>query len=119
MMALLAQNLRDTSCRLGFWLDSLALESGQPVRTTPETMAGLLSELLRAGEWLRAEPQDAKSDDPELQRELARYRGQVERLRDVLPSIHSQLLAERARLESERNRVQSAAEWARSSRQTL
>jgi hypothetical protein len=40
-------------------------------------------------------------------------------LRDLLPSLHRQLLAERSRLEAQRSRVQSAAQWARASRQTL
>jgi hypothetical protein len=92
-------------------------------------MAALLSELLRAGAALRAEPIPAKgkgngndngnSNDPELDSELELYRRNVERLRDLLPSIHRQLLAERARLEAQRARVRSAAEWARASRQTL
>jgi hypothetical protein len=50
---------------------------------------------------------------------LSEYRSSVERLRTLLPSIHSTLLEERARLERERARVQSAANWACRSRQTL
>jgi len=50
---------------------------------------------------------------------LSAYRKQVERLRVLLPSIHQTLLGERARLEQERARVTSTAEWARRSRQTL
>jgi hypothetical protein len=54
-----------------------------------------------------------------LELELDQYRKNVERLRTVMPSIHSVLLQERARLEQERARVESVAEWARGSRQTL
>jgi len=79
-------------------------------------MSGLLSELMRAGEWLRELPPDR---DSALEQELSAYRRNVERLRDLLPAIHSALLAERARLESERARMTSAAAWARGSRQTL
>jgi hypothetical protein len=43
----------------------------------------------------------------------------MERLRDLLPSIHAQLLAERARIEAERARLRAASEWACASRQTL
>jgi hypothetical protein len=82
-------------------------------------MAGLLSELLRAGMGLRAEPLPARGFDPELDEEIDQYRRHVEHLRDLLPSIHRQLLAERARLEAQRSRVQAAAAWARASRQTL
>lgn len=79
----------------------------------------LLSTLLRAGATLRLQPVPAKGHDPELDAELALYRSYVERLRDHLPEIHRQLLAERAHIEAQRTRVQFAAEWARASRQTL
>jgi hypothetical protein len=36
-----------------------------------------------------------------------------------MPAIHSHLLAERARLEAERVRIESAVDWARGSRQIL
>jgi hypothetical protein len=117
-MTSLLLNLRETNRRLSFWLDGMVTPREQPV-ATPEQMAGLLSELLRAGTWLRAEPLPASTTDDDLNHELKRYRGNVERLRDLLPSLHHQLLAERARLEAQRVRVQSAAEWARASRQAL
>jgi len=79
-------------------------------------MAGLLSELMRAGEWLRALPAER---DAELAEELTAYRSNVERVRELLPSIHSTLLQARARLEQERTRVEAAAEWTRRSLQTL
>ena len=116
----LVQELRQTNYRLKRWLDSRMPDRTQPSAQArparPQQMAGLLSELLRAGEWLRALP---KQRDPELEQELTEYRRNVERLRDLLPLIHSGLLEERARLEHERARVESAAEWARRSRQTL
>jgi hypothetical protein len=114
-MPSLLQNLRETNRRLSFWLDRVA----PPLTATPELMAGLLSELLRVGTWLRTDPLPPTGTDSELNLELERYRGNVERLRDLLPSIHNELLAERARIESQRARVQSAAEWARASRQAL
>jgi hypothetical protein len=113
-----SQELRDTNRHMRFWLDSIS-QQGPPAAATPEHMAALLSELLRAGAGLRAEPLPANGLDPELDAEIHEYRRQVERLRDLLPSIHRQLLAERARLEAQRTRVRSAAEWARASRQTL
>jgi hypothetical protein len=119
MMPPLSQHLRDANRRLGPWLERLAPAPGQPAMVTPEHMAALLSELLRVGAMLRAQPLPAKGDDTELDGELERYRCHAERLRELLPSIHSHLLAERARLEAQRARVRSAAEWARASRQTL
>jgi hypothetical protein len=118
-MPTLLQSLRETNRRLSFSLDRMLAQHGQPGVATPEHMAALLSELLLAGAILRTEPVSATRKDPELDRELEAYRGNVEQLRDLLPSIHSQLLAERARLEVQRARVKSADEWARASRQTL
>lgn len=118
-MSSLLDNMRDTNRRLGFWLDSIAASNGSPALAAQEYMAALLSELLRAGTGLRAEPLSLHSPDPELEKEIASYRCLVERLRELMPSIHSQLLAERDRLEVQRARVRSAAEWARASRQTL
>ena len=114
---LLAQDLHETKARLHFWLDSLVPEPTHPLVATPEQITGLLSELLRAGQWLRAGLPQAR--DRELQAEIDEYRRNVERLRDLLPSIHDQLLRERARLEAERARVASAAQWAEGSRQSL
>ena len=115
-----AQNLRETNARLGLWLDSLvadsALSSPQVRAASPQQMAGLLSELMRAGEWLRSLP---AAKDQAVELELSEYRKNVERLRNLLPSIHGALLRERVRVEQERARVESAAQWARSSRQTL
>jgi hypothetical protein len=79
-------------------------------------MNGLLSELMRAGTWLRELPENRNAA---LAQEVAEYRRQVEQLRGLLPAIYDALLRERARLEGERNRLTSAGQWARGSRQTL
>ncbi|MGC2403864.1 MAG: hypothetical protein WA510_28990 [Acidobacteriaceae bacterium] len=118
-MPSLLYDLRDANRRLGPCLENLVPGHGTGAVATPEQMAALLSELLHAGAALRAEPIPAKGNDPELDIELDRYRRHAERLRDLLPSIHSHLLAERSRIESQRSRVQSVAAWARASRQTF
>ena len=114
-----SQSLHETNSRLRYWLDTLTREGGQQRAATPDHVAALLSELSRAGAELRAEPMPAKGIDRALDAELDSYRRNVELLRDLMPSIHNQLLVERARLEAQRARMQSAAEWARASRQTL
>ena len=81
---------------------------------TPQQMSDLLSELMRAGQWLRGLPAER---DRDLERELCEYRDEVERLRALLPAIQASLLAERARLEQERERLNGAAAWIRVSRQ--
>lgn len=118
-MSSLTHSLRDTNSRLRLWLASMAPAAGQAASITPESMATLLSELLRAGANLRSETRPAQGHDPELDAELAIYLSQVEQLRGLLPEMHRQLLAERAQIESQRSRLQFAAEWARASRQTL
>lgn len=121
---ILAQNLRETNARLNLWLDSLVATSASPSPHTraasPRQMASLLSELMRAGEWLRdMHNSGGQNQDAAVEQELTEYRRNVERLRDLLPSIHGALLKERCRLEQERARMESAAQWARGSRQTL
>lgn len=118
-MSSLSHLLRDTNRRLSTWLEALVSRPENPVVARPEQLTALLSELLKTGAALRAQPLPPSGTDPELDSELALYRGHVERLRQLLPSIHSQLLLERARLEGQRSRVRAAAEWARASRQTL
>jgi hypothetical protein len=111
--------LRETNQRLQAWLRSMVKPSGQLCVATPDCITALLSELLQAGAALREQALPTRGIDPELDDELEQYRHNIERLRDVLPSIHSQLLVERARLEVQRARVHSADEWAQTSRQTL
>lgn len=116
----LTEQLGQSNQRLRLLLQTLTpnlAETSSPAKAAnPQQMAGLLSELMRAGQWLRQLPQ---TREPKLQHEVNCYRNNVERLRDLLPSIHSTLLAERSRLEQERARVDGAAEWAQRSRQTL
>jgi hypothetical protein len=115
-----AETLHEINSRLRVLLNSLAPNpnhSNTPSHAaTPQQMAGLLSELMRAGQWLRALPTD---HGPAVEQELDEYRKNVEHLRTALPSIHNTLLRERARLEQERACVASAAAWAGTSRQTL
>lgn len=113
----LARNLHDATSRLTLLMDSIAPDSTtSPVAASPQQMEGLLSELMRAGEWLRFLPNHR---EPALEQELSEYRETVTRLRDLLPAIHAALLHERSRIEQERSRIAAAAEWARRSRQTL
>jgi hypothetical protein len=113
------QSLRDANRRLHSWLGSMVTSHGQPASITPDLIAALLSELLRVGTGLRAQPLLVKGNDSELDDELDTYRRNVERLRELLPSIHTQLLMERARIETQWARIHSAEQWARASRETL
>jgi hypothetical protein len=123
----LAESLHQSNSRLETLLDGLFSDGTQnetkegvsrrePYAATPQQMGGLLSELMRAGESLRALP---TNKDAALEEELGKHRKIAERLRELMPSIHRALLRERARLEQERTRVGSTAAWAQGSRQTL
>lgn len=52
-------------------------------------------------------------------REVAEFRNHLERLHELLPSLHVRLLHEQDRLEQENARLNAAAEWNKISRQTL
>jgi hypothetical protein len=116
----LAFELHNRHQRLKFLLDSLMPPShcSEPQRTVPSAnqVSDLLSELSRAGQLLR---DCSMQKDSEVEREMFQYRGQVQRLRDLLPGMRCILLAERARLECERKRLNATAHWARMSRHTL
>lgn len=114
-----AQNLQETNRRLRCWLDRMAEECGRRRPALPEDISALLSELLLVGAGLRAEAIPPRGTETDLDRELDCYRRNIEQLRQLLPSIHGQLLAERARIETQRSRIASAEQWAKASRQTL
>lgn len=119
-MPSVAEDLRGTTHRLALQLDWIAArDEKQAPFVTPERMSSLLSELLSAGAGLKSEKLPAPGSDREFDCELSEYRRQVERLRDFMPSIHKQLLAERARIEGRRSRLVSVREWVRASQQTL
>jgi hypothetical protein len=113
-----SENLRVTNRHLSACLDKM-FAGRNSMLVTPEHMSLLLSELLRAGAELRSNPLPDKGNDPDLDQQLETYRLNVERLRELLPSIHSHLLAERSRLATQRARVRAVTEWATASRQTL
>lgn len=119
-MPLLSHDLRKTNQRLHLLMDNVSAQQEQARAVSPQVMSALLSELLAVGVKLRQpETPGAISDREDLARELEEYRCHIERLRDLLPAIQQHLLAERARIESERLRLQSAARWARASREVL
>jgi hypothetical protein len=111
--------LREATSHLRAALDAL-LASAQPGTVsrvvTPQQISTLLSELTRAGQWLRTIPEHP---DTSIEAALVEYRTQVERLRAFLPAIHSALLQERERLAQQRERVNAAKQWIQASRQTL
>jgi hypothetical protein len=112
----LSRSLRQTNDRLRALLDSFA--SAPAPTWASAQITTLLAELRQAGDWLREGIPQAEFDI-ELNTEIECYRRNIERLRDILPLIHRQLLAERARLATERERIEAAAKWAQASQQSL
>ena len=114
----LAQDLHESTHRIRNVLGEILAEPSRGARnvTSPQQISVLLSGLMRAGERLRDLP---SKRDRKLEDEISAYRNEVERLRSCLPAIQASLLAERARLEHDRERLNGAAAWARASRQTL
>jgi hypothetical protein len=114
-----AGTLREINLSLETRLAAVRAASAQQRAVSPEEMSSLLSELLRAGSSLRSERLPAPGADAVWEKEIDRYRRQVEELRELLPLIHRQLLAERSRIEGQRVRLESVSEWAQASRQTF
>jgi hypothetical protein len=84
----------------------------------PQDFADMLGELVRAADCLRNLPANLKAGS-ELEKEISEYRGNLEKLKQLLPDLHGRLLAERARLQSVRAHVAAAAAWAGASKKTL
>jgi hypothetical protein len=83
----------------------------------PQDFSDLISEILRAAECLR---QPAQADAAvALQHESLEYRSNLEKLKDFLPELYGNLLAEKSRLETAQTHVAAAAAWARASTKTL
>lgn len=84
----------------------------------PHDFSDILSQLLRASECLRGVAPHTEAAAA-LEKEALEYRGNLQKLKDLLPDLHGRLLAERSRLETARNHVVAAVAWARASEKTL
>ena len=96
-----------------------ALVSFRPERRhcstiTPQDFTIILDQLLRA-----ASVRDPFEPTTEFEKELLEYRSNLEKLTQLLPDLQGRLLAEKARLESARSQLASAAVWAQTSKTTL
>ena len=92
-----------------------------PAGSTPTLDAMLLAQLLEslalANEQVRKLP--GELHDAALEKEVVRYRQNLAHLVHVLPSLHGNLLTEKARLEQARAHLEAAAAWAQASKKTL
>ncbi len=109
-LAISAQAIADANRKLDLLLQVLR-PAQESFSISAEHMAAVLAEVLRVGEWLRAGL--AHNAEGRMAEELERYRLHLEQLRQLLPSVHAQLLTERSRLQAERAHLDAAAAWAR------
>lgn len=116
MVADTIQSLRSVNHSLRTALGRL-----QPNRTfapAPTEFSGLLAELIRATDCLRGTDLNSALDH-DLKKAISEYRGNLEQLAKVLPSVSGRLLTEKARLEAARAHLTKAAAWAHASQKTL
>ena len=97
----------------------LALVGLQPERRhcstiTPQDFTAILNQLLRAGSL-----GDHFESSVEVEKELLEYRGNLEKLKQLLPDLQGRLLAEKARLENALSQLASAEVWAQASKTTF
>jgi hypothetical protein len=107
-----AESLRTTNLNLRAELVRLGMDpSGVSAAVD---LPGLLAEISRTADVLRSIPPDVVADAT-FQQELREYRGNLEQLRKILPSVHVRLQVEKTRLETALEHVQTAATWAHAS----
>jgi hypothetical protein len=98
--------LRELNAKLERFLEQMKQPS---LVVSSEELAELLKTVVEAGEWIKDPSVPATETDGESV--LLAYRTLLERLRGVLPLLEVRLRVERARLESERSQLASAAQW--------
>jgi len=92
----------------------------------PGEFSSLLAELLRARNCLcelKATPGPLPGQAHEIRdalaEEMREYRSNLEKLRQILPSLQLRLLAERNRMQQAQSHVVAATAWAGASKKTL
>ena len=111
-------SLHEINDRLRRALIRLRPERRRSTSIEPQEFSGILDQLLRAAECLRSAPADASMAGA-LAREARDYEANLFALKQFLPALHVQLLAEKSRLETSRSHLTSAAAWAGTAKKTL
>jgi hypothetical protein len=110
--------LQQTNTSLRSALVRFRSEQEQCSNITAEDFSSLLSEIVHAADCLQhqsAPPEAAEA----VKRATLEYRTNLETLKELLPQLQGNLLAEKSRLETAQAHVASAAAWARGSTTTL
>jgi hypothetical protein len=106
--------LRELNGKLESFLDQMKHPS---LLVSSEGLAELLKTVVEAGDWIK-DP-SLPATDPDGESVLLAYRSLLERLRGVLPLLEVCLRVERARLESERSQLATAAQWTAGTKDTI
>lgn len=107
--------LRLVNERLAGALPRLRPEQRHCAEIEPSDFSDLLKEILRGAACL--EP--LAPEETEIAKETAVYRRHLETLKNLLPELQRNLLAEKSRLETAQLRVATTTAWARASSRTL
>ena len=116
MPGVIAEGLRTTNSRLCAELVRLGMNTS--VAFAAVDLAGLLAEITRTADIIRGAPPDLIRD-ANVQQELREYRGNLEQLWKILPSVHVRLQVERDRLKTALEHVQTATTWAHANQDSL
>jgi hypothetical protein len=114
----LIAELRAANERLQTLLAQLQQDSAGAGVAGTDALVRLLSEVAstaRLSGFFRGELKDSAAGA----QELSRYRRILQELRRLLPAIHTRLLSDRARLETERSHCCAASAWAEANRRTF
>jgi hypothetical protein len=115
MMADATSQLRRVNQKLEDLLENVGSVTGDALLgLAPDQFADLLSQVVRPGELIAADNGNTVAIG-----ELRRYRGNLERLQQVLPLLEVQLHIRRACLDAERAHLEAASDWATTSKVLL
>lgn len=111
------EDIRRASEKVRSLVAQMLPPSSAPATIDAQVLAGLLESMALANQWLHELARELH--DAELEKEIAGYKRDLERLGQVLPIIQEKLLTEKARLEQARAHLEAAAAWVQASKKTL
>jgi hypothetical protein len=88
-----------------------------PIRA--KDFSDLRRDVLRAAYYLRSLSDDQRSKDAELEQQLVQCRKNLMDLAQILPAVHVQLQANKARLQAALDHLRAAGAWADASTNSL
>jgi hypothetical protein len=112
----LAECLRERTQNLQNEIEWIKAARGQDSQAALEHLRHVRSELSECGDLIRAPEFGCSSA---AQKSASQYRDCLQRLQEALPKLQAELLAERSRLQPQREHLDAAVEWIHGSKTTL